>query len=203
MQKRVQSWENDQIKNTELACSVIKHLLVRSPIKWHYKAYGAKPILYSAQCLNKNILVCISRSAGKIKDFTKEQWLLQEFKWNRSTQPKSSLAEMMQYRCLYGAKKNRWQEALYHPWEEEKFYVKWRTYFHNKYNNNERFEGSFWSSETGYQKKTAYERLFLITNLNKYQYWDIGENRMISKKIQKKLQRHLESIGRLNSVRPF
>lgn len=113
MKKRSQ---RDIKKNTELAKCVIKHLFGSSRAKLIYKPTGQTNFVFEASLPDGEYIVRISKSPGKLKNFTKEQWAVAQVK--KKGVPVAEILEVgndiipLPYMVL---KKINGIEALYHP----------------------------------------------------------------------------------------
>jgi len=131
-------------ENTELARLVIKHLFGKKPNKINYKPMGKTNFVFEARVPDGEYIVRISRSASKMKDFTKEQWTVARVR--EKGVPVAEILEVgnevipMPY--MVQEKLER-IEALYHP-EKKKILHQMGMYTSiNKYNNNKWLWKSF------------------------------------------------------------
>ncbi len=186
-------------ENTELARLVIKHLFGKKPHKLNYKPAGQTNFVFEAQVTGGEYIVRISRSAGKIKDFTKEQWAIA-----RVREKGVPVAEILEVgndviRLPYMVqKKLDGQEALYHPNKKKVLHQMGEyTSIINTIATTDYGKVFDWS-ENRLSKNSSWED-FLDNELELNKSIEIlVRNRMMTKENAKKLKHQLESIEDLN-----
>lgn len=191
--------DKDIAENTELARLVIKHLFGKKPNKMNYMPMGKTNFVFEARLPGGEYIVRISRSADKMKDFTKEQWTVARVR--EKGVPVAEILEVgneviplpyMVQEKLEGI------EALYHP-EKKKILHQMGRYTAIIHTITTSGYGKVfdWSENRLSKNSTWADFLNKELELNK-SIEILVRNKMMSKENSKRLTRHLENIGNQN-----